>query len=770
MLRDHERLARRSASIRPELRRLWLRFAAALFRRPRSAGLGLLLYGASFVDLLRVVRLGVPWPTGQEWWTVDALEWQQKPALTRAARAARPPSLRHSCGNTARTHEPCPDRQAAAGGAARDDERPDPGCRSHPSESDELADLTPGTTIGPYVILDRLGRGGMGQVFLANDSRLRRKVALKCLLSRRNAHYDVRSQVLREARAAARISHPNVAAVHDVIEHGARVFIVMEYVEGESLSARLKRERLPIGTVIAIGRQLASALGAAHARGIVHRDLKPANIQVALDGSVKVVDFGVAAAVATPATVTAVTAGYTDTAVRGWHAGTPGYMSPEQLFGRDTGPRSDIFSLGIVLFELATGQRLFADSDPHHVISALAKPLPRAVAIAPSVPPQLSDVIARALETDPDRRIQSAADFESALAELDQVRDAPTIPIGRPDPPSTAVAAGGEGVHDLRGRLILAHSQPELLRLRDEVEQYLATRPHDVDGRVLKDDVDRAIGAGPSSARGRRLDFCVGGDGESRHLCRPGDQSLPLGAHDIGSAGGTNRRRGAEELLIGPRSAECRGASRASAKFGSSDITTADVTGPESAARGPRPPVSAPLAPPPSSVSGGNAAGAGPAPVAPPPATEVETPGIPRRPGEAWADYTTRAQSNQGESRRGQELPRKRGLCARGRAVSSGRSSPEGLSRRRSPHYRCGDQAARRIRSSHEIRPGQRAAIAAKIVRCPEMVFECTGNRSQCDGSSREDRSTHGASDQRGIGGFQQRRSIQKARRQRESR
>jgi serine/threonine protein kinase len=185
-----------------------------------------------------------------------------------------------------------------------------------PSESDELADLNPGSTVGPYVILDRLGRGGMGQVFLANDSRLRRKVALKCLLSRRNAR-DLRSQILREARAAARITHPNVAAVHDVIEHGARVFIVMEYVEGETLSARLRRGRLPIGTVIAIGRQLASALGAAHARGVVHRDLKPANIQVALDGSVKVVDFGVAAAVAAPAPATAVTAGYTDTAARG---------------------------------------------------------------------------------------------------------------------------------------------------------------------------------------------------------------------------------------------------------------------------------------------------------------------------------------------------------------------------------------------------------------------------------------------------------------------
>jgi serine/threonine protein kinase len=379
-----------------------------------------------------------------------------------------------------------------------------------PSEFERLGDLTPGTTVGPYVILDRLGRGGMGQVFLANDSRLRRKVALKCLLSQRNARHDVRAQVLREARAAARISHPNVAAVYDVIEHGTRVFIVMEYVEGESLSARLKRERLPIGTVIAVGRQLASALGAAHARGIVHRDLKPANIQIALDGSVKVVDFGVAAAVAIPATVTAVTAGYTDTAVRGLQAGTPGYMSPEQLVGRDAEPRSDIFSLGIVLFELATGQRLFTDSDPLHVIAALAKPMPRADSIDLEVPRELSDIIARALETDPGQRIQSAAEFESALAELDQARDRTTT-RDRVTPPTVTPVAAGEGVGDLRGRLILAHSQPELRRLKYEVEQYLATRPHDVDGRVLKDDVDRAIGAGPFSSGARRLGFVLAG-------------------------------------------------------------------------------------------------------------------------------------------------------------------------------------------------------------------------------------------------------------------
>src|SRR5437667_1497020 len=165
-------------------------------------------------------------------------------------------------------------------------------------EIDELADVQPGRRFGPYVIVDRLGRGGMGQVFLSSDTRLRRKVALKCLIASRVSADARRARILREARAAAGISHRNVATIHDVIEHDGRAFIVMEYVEGESLAARLKRERLPIDAVIAIGRQLVAALAAAHASGVIHRDLKPANIQLLPDGTVKVLHFGVAKAMA----------------------------------------------------------------------------------------------------------------------------------------------------------------------------------------------------------------------------------------------------------------------------------------------------------------------------------------------------------------------------------------------------------------------------------------------------------------------------------------
>ncbi len=170
--------------------------------------------------------------------------------------------------------------------------------------SRDFPEIPTGARIGPYVVLHRLGRGGMGEVFLAQDSRLDRHVALKCLLPSTAEGTDLQERVIREARAAARISHPHVAAVHDVLEHEGRAFIVMEYVEGESLAVLLRRGLLPIDRVVAIGCQLAGALAAAHSGGIVHRDLKPANIQVTADGSVKVLDFGVAIGRAPAATAT----------------------------------------------------------------------------------------------------------------------------------------------------------------------------------------------------------------------------------------------------------------------------------------------------------------------------------------------------------------------------------------------------------------------------------------------------------------------------------
>jgi serine/threonine protein kinase len=164
--------------------------------------------------------------------------------------------------------------------------------------------IVPGDHIGPYVILRRLGHGAMGQVFLAEDSRLHRKVALKQVFGDSDSQATIRSSVLREAEAVARINHSNVAIVHDVIEHAGAAFIVMEYVEGETLAARLARERLPVSVVVQFGRQLAAALAAAHSNGIIHRDLKPSNIQVTPQNSVKILDFGVAKVIELLSTMT----------------------------------------------------------------------------------------------------------------------------------------------------------------------------------------------------------------------------------------------------------------------------------------------------------------------------------------------------------------------------------------------------------------------------------------------------------------------------------
>ena len=287
-----------------------------------------------------------------------------------------------------------------------------PGLPTVPIRVDDAPLLSPGSLVGPYRVVHRLGRGGMGEVFLARDSRLERPVALKCLVAAGAAAGDLRDRVIREARMAARITHPHVAAVHDIIEHDGRTFMVMEYVEGKSLAALLKREPLEHARVIALGRQLAAALASAHRVGVIHRDLKPGNIQVTPDGSVKVLDFGIATAYAALATAATRNAAAVEVAAG---SGTPGYMSPEQTLGRDVDERSDIFSLSVVLFEMATGRRPVESRDPWEIMVATMRGLPRADATGRAVRENLADLIARGLSADPRHRFQSAAEMGAAL-------------------------------------------------------------------------------------------------------------------------------------------------------------------------------------------------------------------------------------------------------------------------------------------------------------------------------------------------------------------
>ena len=231
---------------------------------------------------------------------------------------------------------------------------------SDPHSSASAAVLVPGTRLGHYEIEALIGAGGMGQVYRARDTRLRRAVALK-LLPDDTAHDPERRQRFeREAHAVAALNHPNIVTIHSVDEIDGRVFLTMELVSGQPLSAMIGRGGLPVGTLLKIAVPLADAVSAAHTRGITHRDLKPANAMVTSEGHVKVLDFGLAKLLdlsgATDRTATTppdVISG------QGRIVGTIAYMSPEQAEGRAVDARSDIFSLGVMLYEMATGERPF---------------------------------------------------------------------------------------------------------------------------------------------------------------------------------------------------------------------------------------------------------------------------------------------------------------------------------------------------------------------------------------------------------------------------
>lgn len=287
----------------------------------------------------------------------------------------------------------------------------------------EFEDLVPGTNIRGYIVIDRLGHGGMGKVFLARDVELQRRVALKCLLASASSAQVERERILAEARAAAAIRDTTfVAAVYHVVEHRNRVFIVMEYVDGETLATKMERERMPIDRVLTIGRQLASGLQAAHEARVVHRDIKPRNVQIGLDGGVKILDFGVARAATAQSTgmSSASTTGNAPGISSGSQpgdaiAGTPAYMSPEQLRGGPVDKRSDIFSLGAVLFEMVTGRRPFGDGDLEAIQLSQSAGVPRADVVDARVPSTLADIIARAMAADVRERFQTATELRTAL-------------------------------------------------------------------------------------------------------------------------------------------------------------------------------------------------------------------------------------------------------------------------------------------------------------------------------------------------------------------
>ncbi len=296
-----------------------------------------------------------------------------------------------------------------------------------------------GKRLGHYRILARLGEGGMGVVYRAEDLNLRRAVALKILPDSLATDPIARERLVREARSASRLNHPNIATIYEADEQDGELFFAMEYVEGEALSRRLRAGPLAVPELLRIGVQVADALQEAHRHGVVHRDIKPGNIMIRPDGAVKVVDFGLAVRTeaATPALgmtdlASTNTRPFESVGVRltqeGHTAGTIAYMSPEQARDGVVDSRSDIFALGVVLYQAVTGRPPFRGQNPLAIAAAIIHdepPPPREV--APSVPVGLQEVIQRCLSKDPEQRPQTAAAVSEALHALEEGGTASTV-------------------------------------------------------------------------------------------------------------------------------------------------------------------------------------------------------------------------------------------------------------------------------------------------------------------------------------------------------
>lgn len=299
-----------------------------------------------------------------------------------------------------------------------------------------------GASIGHYRIVSKIGAGGMGEVYKAHDSRLDREVAIKVLPSEMSSDEDRLRRFEQEAKATSALNHPNILTVFDIGEHDGSPFIVAELLDGQELRERLDEGSIPLRKVTDYAQQIVSGLSAAHEKGIVHRDLKPENLFITKDDRVKILDFGLAKLSEPPASVGGST-GNEDATRRaitspGVVMGTVGYMSPEQVRGHAVDHRSDIFSFGLILYEMITGMRAFQHETMAETMSAILKEEPAEITeSSPSISPSLERIVRRCLEKKPERRFQSTADLGFALESL----SAPTSSSGANM--TTAVSAIG---------------------------------------------------------------------------------------------------------------------------------------------------------------------------------------------------------------------------------------------------------------------------------------------------------------------------------------
>src|SRR6186713_3063602 len=278
--------------------------------------------------------------------------------------------------------------------------------------------LEAGTRLGPYEIIAPLGAGGMGEVYRARDAKLKRDVAVKVLPATLARDADALARFEREALAVAALSHPNILSIFDFGKEGETVFAVTELLEGDTLRGRLDAGAIPQRQALDWSLQIAKGLSAAHSKGVVHRDLKPENVFVSNDGHVKILDFGLAKRVEETkpdAQTSAPTGGHTEP---GTVMGTMGYMSPEQLRGLPVDHRSDIFSLGTILYELLSGRKAFKrDTASDTIAAVLREEPPELTQSGRNISPALDHVVRHCLEKDRENRFSTAKDVAFALSE-----------------------------------------------------------------------------------------------------------------------------------------------------------------------------------------------------------------------------------------------------------------------------------------------------------------------------------------------------------------
>jgi Tol biopolymer transport system component len=373
-----------------------------------------------------------------------------------------------------------------------------------------------GTKLAHYDVTSHLGTGGMGEVYQATDSKLGRSVAIKLLPEVFTHDHDRVSRFEREARVLASLNHPNIAAIHGIEETGGRKFLVMELVLGETLEERIRRGPIPLDEALGIAKEITEGLEAAHEKGVIHRDLKPANVKITPEGKVKVLDFGLAKAYETDGPNSNLSNSPTMASMAtnaGMILGTAAYMSPEQASGKPVDKRADIWSFGVILWEMLTGRGLFGGETVSHVLASVLKSDPDWTTLPASTPSSIRKLLRRCLEKDRKRRLDSAA-----AARL-EIEDAGTVPeeAAPPGPQKAAKLAWIVAAILFLGMLALAI--PIMVHFREpsrndasEMRVEIATQPQ-FDGWI-------AI-----SPDGRMLVFGGFAQGEWRLWVRPMDSN-----------------------------------------------------------------------------------------------------------------------------------------------------------------------------------------------------------------------------------------------------